>query len=102
MKYAIVAEFEVLPGKEAEFEKILLDTAKYALAEEPRCLRFEIIKPTDERGNPIPHRFMTNELFEGFEGVEDHRNSPRTPPRILAIRALVSAPARITHALLLE
>jgi quinol monooxygenase YgiN len=102
MKYAIVAEFDIIPGCEAELEQILRDTARWALAEEPRCLRFEVIKPTDEKGNPTPFRLMTNELFEGFEGIEEHRASPRTPPRIVAIRKLVASQTRIIHALVLE
>ena len=101
MKYAIVAEFDIIPGCEAELEQILRDTARWALEEEPRCLRFEVIKPTDEHGQPIPNRLMTNELFDGFEGVEEHRKSPRTPPRIAAIRKLVASPTRITHAQLI-
>lgn len=99
-KYAIIAEFDIIPGCEAELEQILRDTAKWALEEEPRCLRFEVIKPTDDRGHPIPNRLMTNELFDGFEGIEQHRASVRTPPRIAAIRKLVASPTRIVHAVL--
>lgn len=101
MKYAIVAEFDVRPGCEEELERILRDTARYALEEEPRCIRFEVIRPTDENGRPIPNRLMTNELFDGFEGVQDHRASYRTPPRIAAIRKLVASPTRIIHAMVL-
>ena len=100
-KYAIVAEFDILPGCEEELERILRETARYALEEEPRCIRFEVIRPTDENGTPIPNRLMTNELFLGFEGVQEHRGSFRTPPRIAAIRKLVASPTRIVHALLL-
>ncbi len=101
MKYAIVAEFDIRPGCEAALEQILRDTARWALEEEPRCLRFEVIKPTDEHGHPIPNRLMTNELFEGFEGIEEHREAARTPPRIAAIRPLVASQTRIIHALVL-
>jgi len=74
-----------LPGREEDLEKILRETAEYSLAEEPLCLRFEVMRWTDDDGNVLPVLLMINELFEGFEGVEAHRSSPRTPPRIAAI-----------------
>jgi len=100
MQYAIIAEFDILPGKAAELEQLLHETAAYALAEEPRCLRFDVLWPVDEHGQVIPDRLMTSELFEGFAGVEAHRASPRTPPRVAHIRALVRN-TRIIHAALI-
>lgn len=101
MHYAIIAEFEIKPGCEEELLALLHETAHFALTEEPKCLRFEIIKPTDPDGNPTPNRLMTNELFEDYEGVEAHRNSPRTPIRVEKIRKLVSG-VDIRHAVLTE
>ncbi len=101
MPFAIVAEFEIKPGCEAEFEALLLETAYHALREEPACLRFEVIQPTDRDGNPIRGRLMTNELFADFAGVEAHRASPRTPPRIQRVEALTLS-RRVIHASVLQ
>lgn len=100
MQYAIIAEFEIRPGCEEALLALLHETAHFALTEEPKCLRFEIIKPTDPKGNPVPNRLMTNELFVDFDGVEAHRNSPRTPIRIEKIRKLVFSTS-IRHAAVL-
>ncbi|MGN6358257.1 MAG: putative quinol monooxygenase [Novosphingobium sp.] len=100
MQFSIVAEFEIKPGCEVEFRELLLETARYARLEEPGCLRFEIIQPTDRDGNPIPGKLMTNELFEDFAGVEAHRASPRTPPRIRRVEELTSS-RRVVHAAVL-
>ncbi|MEU6375779.1 antibiotic biosynthesis monooxygenase family protein [Streptomyces sp. NPDC046909] len=99
-KYTIIARFEAKPGCEDELREILLETARYALAEEPSCERFEILQATDEDGRPMPNVFMTNELFHDFDGVEAHRGSWRTPIRIDRLRPLRVA-SRIEHAILL-
>lgn len=80
---AIVAEFDLKPGCEAEFNDLLLETARFALLEEPKCLRFGIIQPTDRDGNPIPSKLMTNELFEDFAGIEAYRAADQTDRRTL-------------------
>lgn len=86
MAYTIIAEFEAKSGCALELEQILCETSVYSLGEEPGCLRFEIIRLTDENGCVIPGRFRTNELFSDWAGVEAHRASPRTPTRIARIR----------------
>lgn len=100
MQFAIIAEFDIKPGSEGEFNDLLLETARFALLEEPKCLRFEIIQPTDRDGNPILSKLMTNELFEDFDGIEAHRASPRTAPRIKRIEEL-SLGRRVIHAAVL-
>ena len=91
MAYAIIAEFEAKPGRSQELEQILLETSVYSLDEEPGCLRFEVVRLTDEKGAIIPGRFRTNELFSDWAGVQDHRASPRTPIRIARIREVASS-----------
>jgi len=97
MKYAIVAEFEARPGYGAELEQILKDTAAYTLRDEPLCLRFEILQACEEDGTPIPDRFLSNELFASFAGIEAHRADPRTPGRRDRLREICSH-RRLIHA----
>ena len=74
---ALIVEYETYPGKEHEFLTAMQEHARACLAEEPGCLRFEVLRPLDEMGNPIPNRFMANELFAGHEALEAHRATQR-------------------------
>jgi autoinducer 2-degrading protein len=59
---ALIVEYETHAGKAAE---------------EPGCLRFEVLQPIDENGKPIPNRFLANELFAGHDALAAHRATPR-------------------------
>ena len=74
---ALIVEYETNPGKEQEFFEAMQVHARACLAEEPGCLRFEVLRPLDEQGKPIPNRFMANELFAGQEALAAHRATPR-------------------------
>ena len=75
----IIVEFETLDGKEAEFIAAISDHARRTLAEEPGCLRFEVIKPIERDGTPIPNRVMVNELYRDEAALTAHENNPRMP-----------------------
>ena len=74
---ALIVEYETHPGNEEVFLEVMRAHAKACLAEEPGCLRFEVLRPIDENGQPIPNRFMANELFAGHAALAAHRATPR-------------------------
>lgn len=74
---ALIVEYETHPGNEGEFLDAMRAHARACLAEEPGCLRFEVLRPLDEQGQPIPNRFMANELFAGEAALAAHRATPR-------------------------
>ena len=47
--------------------------------EEPGCLRFEVLKPVDPDGAPIPNRLMVSELYADEAAVAAHERNPRMP-----------------------
>jgi quinol monooxygenase YgiN len=74
---ALIVEYETHPGKEAEFEIAIRAHATACLNEEPGCLRFEVLRPLDDAGQPLPNKFMANELFVDHEALAAHRATPR-------------------------
>ncbi len=75
----IIVEFETLDGFEEDFTSIIRDHAKKTLQEEPGCLRFEVIKPVERDGTPIPNRVMVNELYADAAALDAHEKNPRMP-----------------------
>ena len=73
----IIVEFETLDGREAEFTALMRDHARKTLQEEPGCLRFEVIKPVEPDGTPIPNRVMVNELYADQAALAAHERNPR-------------------------
>ena len=57
-RLSLIVEYETKPGTLAEFLEIMRAQAKACLAEEPDCLRFEVLRPVDESGDPIANRVM--------------------------------------------
>lgn len=91
----IIVEFETHKGSEEEFIAIIKDHARRTLQEEPGCLRFDVIKPIERDGTPIPNKVMVNELYADEAAVTVHENNPRmsalreTLKPLLASRRLV-------------
>src|ERR1700753_1899213 len=76
-KISIIVEFDVLPGRQEEFEAAIRKHASTCLAEEAGCLRFEVHHPLGENGAPAPNKLLVNELFSDDAAVQEHRNTPR-------------------------
>ena len=76
-RLALIVEYETRPGQEAAFDQEMRAHAKACLAEEPGCLRFEILRPLDDQGNLVANRFMANELFTDEEALATHRKTAR-------------------------
>ena len=79
----IIVEFETLDGLEDDFTAIIRDHARRTLQEEPGCLRFDVIKPIERDGTPIPNRVMVNELYADEAALAAHERNPR----LSAVRA---------------
>ena len=88
---AIIVEFETLPGQQASFEALIREHARRSLAEEPGCLRFEILHALDETGHRIPDRVLVNELYADRAAVTAHRNTERMPKLGAAISPLLAS-----------
>ncbi len=74
---SIIVEFETHEGREAEFAALIKDHARRTLFEEDGCLRFEVLKPVDTDGAPIPNRMMVSELYADQTAVDLHGANPR-------------------------
>ena len=88
---AIIVEFETLEGREEEFTAAIRDHAERTRAEEPGCLRFEVIKPIERDGTPIPNRVMVNELYADEAAVAAHEQNPRMPGLAAVTRPLLKS-----------
>ena len=94
---AIIVEFETLPGKEAQAGTVIREHAKRTIADEPGCLRFEVLHVVDENGAHVPNRLMVSELYVDAAAVATHRGTERikqvgaTLGPLLAHRRLIMA-----------
>ena len=76
-RLALIVEYETHPGQEAAFDQAMRAHATACLAEEPGCLRFEVLRPLDEQGRVVENRFMANELFADDAALDAHRKTAR-------------------------
>jgi quinol monooxygenase YgiN len=74
---SIIVEYETHEGRETEFASLIKDHARRTLFEEEGCLRFEVLKPVDADGAPLPNRMMVSELYADHTAVDLHRSNPR-------------------------
>lgn len=84
-QWTIIVEFETVEGRFDEFAAIMRDHARRTLAEEPGCLRFEVTRPVERDGTPIPNGLIVNELYEDEAAVTTHEANPR----LSALRATI-------------
>lgn len=87
----IIVEFETLEGAEPEFIRIIADHAMRTLHEEPGCLRFDVIKPIGEDGQPLPNKVMVNEIYADQAAVDAHNANPRMGPLRVATGPLLKS-----------
>jgi quinol monooxygenase YgiN len=74
---SIFVEYEIHDGREEEFAALIKDHARRTLFEEDGCLRFEVLKPVEADGAPIPNRMMVSELYADHTAVDLHGSNPR-------------------------
>ncbi|MCO5064948.1 MAG: antibiotic biosynthesis monooxygenase [Rhizobiaceae bacterium] len=88
---AIIVEFETLEGAEPEFVRIMRDHAQRTLDDEEGCLRFDVFKPIDDDGAPIPNCVIVDELYVDQAAVEAHSLNPRMSALRLIIDPLLKS-----------
>jgi autoinducer 2-degrading protein len=98
---AIIVEFETVDGSEQEFTRLISEHARLTREEEAGCLRFEVIKPINRDGTPIPNKVMVNELYADEAAITAHEKNPRMAPLGGAIRPLLVS-RRLIHAAVTE
>lgn len=99
---SVIVEFETQPGREEEFIAIISDHARRTLQEEAGCLRFEVIKPIERDGTPIPYRVMVNELYANEAALTIHENNPRMAPLRETLKPLLASRRLILSKSLVE
>lgn len=87
---AIFVEFEPLAGKQGEFEEVIREHARRTKADEPGCLRFDVLHVLDETGQRVPNKLMVSELYADADAVAAHRASPRMKVVGAALGALLA------------
>lgn len=92
---AVIVEFETLEGAEPEFVRVMQDHAQRTLDEEDGCLRFDVLKPIDEDGAPIPNAIVVDEVFADQAAVEAHNLNPRMTALRLIIDPLLKSRRRL-------
>lgn len=73
---AIVVEYEIVAAAKAELMSIARVHARRTKAEEPGCIRFDVLEPVDETGKKSADRLMLFELYRDKDALEKHRASP--------------------------
>ncbi|CAB3774178.1 putative quinol monooxygenase [Paraburkholderia humisilvae] len=98
---AIVVEYMTVGGKERELQTILREHAQLTVNEEPGCLRFEVLKPIDKDGAPIPDRLMVSELYSDEAAATVHAKNSRLVTLLSKIRPLLVM-EKVTRSMVLE
>jgi autoinducer 2-degrading protein len=69
--FVITVDFRLHPGKGAEFLPLITANARASLANEPGCIRFDVL---------IPHQgsdwVRLYEIYDSAAAIEDHRKAP--------------------------
>ena len=93
-KIAIIVDYDIAPGKEAEFNTLIREHARLTKEQEPGCIRFEVMEPFahegPDKGKKFPNRLVVSELYDGYDALEAHNNSPRVPPLRERFKVLLS------------
>jgi (4S)-4-hydroxy-5-phosphonooxypentane-2,3-dione isomerase len=69
--HTVTAEFDILPGKEAEAEDTIRKLVEAVQASEPGCLSY-----IWHRGTKEPNHVLVFEIYKDDEAVAAHRSSP--------------------------
>src|SRR5690349_20379040 len=75
----VIVEYEVEPANKAKLVEIISTHARRTLDEEPGCIWFDIVSPTDLAGQPVEDRLVIFELYRDADAFAKHRASPNQP-----------------------
>ncbi|MCX5496410.1 antibiotic biosynthesis monooxygenase [Kaistia dalseonensis] len=90
-KIAVIVDYEIVEGKEEALTALINEHARLTLAEEPGCLRFEVIKPIQRNGTPIANKLMLTELYASEPAFTEHEKNPRMPSLREAVAPLLKS-----------
>jgi quinol monooxygenase YgiN len=76
---AVIVEYEVEPANKAKLVEIINAHARRTLNEEPGCIWFDVIYPTDQAGEQANDRLVIFELYRDAEAFAKHRASLNLP-----------------------
>jgi quinol monooxygenase YgiN len=69
--FAIVATFDVVPGRMDEFLSLLMAHRERCLKDEPGTVRFEVLRPRNDE-----HQVMLYEVYTDDAAFQVHWNGP--------------------------
>ncbi len=78
---------QVKPEHVAEFLEVARYDAQHSEADEPGCLRFDVIQDRDD-----PHRFYFYEVYRNEEALAAHRETPHFKHYAEKTRPWLAAP----------
>jgi autoinducer 2-degrading protein len=84
--FTIIVEFDVVPGRMAEFLPLILVNARTSLAEEEGCERFDVLRPEGQ-----PDRIVLYEIYRDPAAFDVHAASAHFKVFDEATRAMVAA-----------
>ncbi len=87
---AIVVEYEVKPKYREAFETLIREHVKGTLAEEPGCVRFDMMIPREDA-----RRIFLCEVYRDEDAYQEHRLSPRLPVLREAYGPMIEHPHRV-------
>jgi quinol monooxygenase YgiN len=85
---ALIVDFTLHPGRKAAFLAVMREHARLSQAEEPGCLRFDVLEPEAEED-----RVLLVEVYVDRAAYEAHRQGPRMPVVGAAIAPLIASRA---------
>jgi (4S)-4-hydroxy-5-phosphonooxypentane-2,3-dione isomerase len=85
--YAITVEFDLADGAFDAFDALIHENARLSLAEEPDCLRFDILTPL---GATVPRTVMLYEIYTDRAAFDLHLASRHFKEFDAATRAMVT------------
>lgn len=94
---SIIVEFQLHPGCQAEFEEVICLHAKRSLAEEPGCLRFDVMRQQSQPGRQVDDVIWLYETYADEKAVKAHENSQHMPILSERVKNLV-AKRRLVYA----
>ena len=67
-RLVVLVEFDLHPGKEPEFRRLVLENAAASLRDEPGCSRFDVLTPEGGPGE----RIVLYEIYDDAAAFDAH------------------------------
>jgi len=73
--FVLVVEATLKEGAEAKFLEVIRHDAEHSEADEPGCIRFDVLKDAE-----VPNKYYFYEVYVDADAVEAHRAAPHFKP----------------------